>query len=106
MKNFDAAPFQLPDTEETFVDAGSKPVNPAYQKRGLLVKLKSLLKQALVIIQTVIIWSMFLYIPVYAGLLYFNVITFISMFSLYYFISYIVILIALIMINHEDSTFR
>jgi hypothetical protein len=106
MKQFDGALSQLSESDTSFVDSDSNLLNPVFHKQGLAGKLKYTLSQAFGTLQTIIIWLLFLYIPVYAGLLFFNIINFVSLFSLYYFISYIVIIVALIMINYEDKTFK
>jgi len=106
MKHFEATQMHLRNMREDMVNAGDKFINSSYENRGLTAKFKSHLKGLLMIMQTVVIWSMFLYIPLYAGLLYMGIITFISMFILYCFVIFFVILMGLIIVNFEEHTFK
>ena len=106
MENFDATPLHLHDAHKNLGDANIELDYLTYKNKGYVAKLKHYLRRISVMVQKAILWVTFLYIPVFGVLLYLKVTTFVSIFSLYYFISYFAIIIAFIMINREEHTFR
>ena len=106
MENFNAAPLHLHDARKNLGNADVELDYVSYKNKSYTTKFKHYLKRLSVMIQKAILWVTFLYIPVFGLLLYFKVTTFVSIFSLYYFVSYVVVIIAFIMINREEHTFR
>jgi len=78
----------------------------AFEKKPYAEKLKRFSHWVSETIQKGLLWATFLYIPVYFLLLYFNVLHFNSINSVYYLLSYFILILCLILTNRESYTFK
>lgn len=101
MENFDVNPLeamnQLNDIELIY---------SSFKKKTYSEKFKYYLKRISEKMQISLLRLSFLYLPVYALMLLFKPIAVISTFSLYYLLSYCVLILFFVMINREESTFK
>jgi hypothetical protein len=106
MENYDVNPLVINDMLDQFSDTDIKLDHIAFNKRRYAQKLRPYSRWVSETIQKGVLWVMFFYIPVYGVLLYFNVTNFISLFSLCYLFSYIVVILLFIAVNRENDTFK
>jgi len=101
MENFDVNPLkvinQLNDIELIY---------STFKKKTYTEKFKYYLKIVFEKMQIGLLRLSFLYAPIYIMLLFFKIITVFSTFSLYYLLSYCMLILLVVLINREEGTFK
>lgn len=102
MDNYDVSPLVKTNTP---IEAGNTHANPeiVIEQGASAQKPKLYLRWVSETIQKGLLWALFLYLPLYGLLLYFNGLSVISMFSLYYLISYLAIILLFIVANRQKA---